>query len=301
MAIERDMTWDTNCASRHLGLWMVEPYWFFAALNSVQAGTYPVLNAAQIKDKEGETLFDIRDNGVAVVAMSGQMMKGDSKFGGVNTLRTRRAIREATQNDSVEAILLHIDSPGGTVAGTADLAADVQTATRLKPVSAHIDDLGASAAFWVASQAGRITANKTAEIGSIGTVAVARDTSGKAEMEGVKVHVLSTGEFKGSFADGAPVKPEHLAELQDRVDALNVHFLQGVAKGRRMPLEVVRKLADGRVHISSAAMGLGLIDRVASMDDAIQMAGRDARDARRIRKQNRKLQNKRLDGLQNLA
>ena len=135
--------------------------------------------------------------------------------------------------------------------------------------ASFIEDLGASAAYKAASQAGRLSANEPAFIGSIGVYQVVEDTSEMAEKMGVKVHVISTGEFKGAGVPGAPVTDAVLQDVQNEVDALNELFMKAVAKGRHMDIRTVRKLADGRVHIAAKAQSLGLIDAVESFDDAL--------------------------------
>lgn len=262
--ITDDCTFDPECAARHITDWLLEPSFACRAVAMIRSGTW----AAETSHRGGDILFMVED-GIATIPINGPMMKGDSKFGGTNSLRTRRAIRRAASDESVRGIMLQIDSPGGTVAGTGDLAGDVAAARKKKPVFAHVDDLGASAAFWIASQAEFVSANPTAEVGSIGTVAVVEDSSEAASASGVTVHVISTGEFKGAFVEGTPIPPEHLDMLQERVDDLNGHFLKAVSAGRRMPIADVRKIADGRVHIASKAKGMGLIDAVMTADQAV--------------------------------
>jgi signal peptide peptidase SppA len=209
--------------------------------------------------------------GVAVIEMSGELMKFSSSLSaGTSTVAVRRKLRAAAADDDVAAIVLRIDSPGGTVSGTQDLADDVAAAAAKKPVYAFIEDLGASAAYWVASQASKVFAsNGTTIVGSIGTFAVIEDTSGQAAMEGVKVHVIRAGEFKGGAVSGAPVEQKTLAWWQEMVDALNDQFVRGVAKGRGMTLARVRELADGRAHVGQAALDLGLVDGIQSFDETV--------------------------------
>lgn len=195
-------------------------------------------------------------------------MKGRSKFAGTDTLALRQKIRMAANNPRVNAIMLVVDSPGGTVAGTDELAEDVRAASQVKQVHAHIDDLGASAAFWVASQATRITAGRTSQVGSIGTMAIVADSSEAAKMEGIKIHVISTGAFKGAGVPGTVVTKEHLAELQQRVDDINEHFLAAVEAGRGMTRKEVTVVADGRVFVAQKAKEVKLIDEVMSLDEA---------------------------------
>lgn len=274
--ITDDHKFDPECAARHIADWLLEPTFASRAVAVIRGGTW----AAETVRERGEVLFMVED-GIATIPINGPIMKGDSKFGGTNSLRTRRAVRQAAGDASIKGIMLLVDSPGGTAAGTGELANDIRLARKAKPVFAHGEDLIASAAFWIAGQAEFVSANETAEVGSIGTVAVVEDSSGAAEMEGIKVHVISTGEFKGAFAPGVPIPEEHLAMLQERVDDLNGHFLKAVAAGRRMPIADVRKIADGRVHIASKAKALGLIDAVMTVDQA--MAGLRNRVARAAR------------------
>lgn len=257
-----------RCAAQHFGPWMVEPYWFMQAVAAVNSGAMQPETEMATDGNDGDGLV-VDENGIVSIPIHGQMTKGESSFGGVSTVRTRQTIRRATRDEAIKGILLHIDSPGGTVAGTAELADDVARANEIKPVFAYIEDLGASAAYWVASQAGRLSANATAMIGSIGTLLVLEDTSGKAEQAGIRVHVVSTGPYKGAFADGVEISEEQLDYAQGLVDELNGHFLQGVKRGRDMPIGDARKLADGQLHVAAQAKGLNLIDAVETLDETV--------------------------------
>jgi len=210
-------------------------------------------------------------DGIAMVSIDGQMQKGDSKYGGTNSVILRRSIRQAVADGDVRGIKMMVDSPGGTVAGTAELAADVARANAIKPVHAHLEDLGASAAYWVASQARVVTATPTTEIGSIGVLAVVEDFSKMYDMKGVKVHVISTGAYKGAGIEGAPVNEEQLAYWKDLVQTVHQHFLEAVSSGRRKSLSAVEAWADGRVFMSDRAAQMGMIDRVESIDGAMEI------------------------------
>ncbi len=213
--------------------------------------------------------YEVR-NGVAVIPISGPMTKQPTSFsGGCSTVMTRRAIRQAVSDEDVKAIVLAIDSPGGSVAGTGDLAADVLAATKSKPCYAFVEDSCCSAAYWVASQCTKIFANATAIVGSIGTYMVLDDQSRRYENAGINVHVISTGKYKGAGVEGAKITDEQLAEYQRTVNDLNSHFLAAVASGRRMKRSAVEAVADGRVHVGQEAMNLGLIDGLSSFDDLI--------------------------------
>ncbi len=263
-----------HCWNNHLGLWCVEALWFTQAVAMFRAGVW----AFQTREAPTPVLiqtaerrpYDLTPQGTAIIPLMGPLTKGGSfKFEGTSTVRTRRMLRMAVADEEVGNILLHIDSPGGHVAGIEALAADVASIRGRKPIVAHIDDLGASAAYWVASQADSIAANATSEIGSIGTMAVVEDTSGRMDRLGIKVHVVSTGLYKGIGAEGAPVSDTALAYIQERVNAINAHFLSAVQRGRRFTAEQVASIADGRVHIAAQAQAARLIDRVQSLDETL--------------------------------
>lgn len=203
----------------------------------------------------------------AIIDITGSLMKRQSSLSsGTSTIAARQLIRQAIDDPEVKSIVLRIDSPGGTVAGTQDLADEVSAAAKKKPVYAYVEDLAASAAYWIGSQATKLFANGTAMVGSIGTYMTVQDYSAVAAKQGIKVHVVRAGEFKGMGAPGTEVTPRQLAELQRVVDETNDQFVAAVAAGRRMPLEKARALADGRIHIGPAAVAAGLIDGVQSFD-----------------------------------
>jgi len=240
----------------------MEPKMLAHCVASVKAG---------IADREMSVLDDQYsiEDGLAIIEINGPMMKGSSKFGGCSTAMVRKMIRDASINADVKEILLLVESGGGSVYGTKELADDVKKANEKKRVTSYINDLGASAAYWVASQASTIFCNEMAEIGSIGVVAIVEDSSGAYEREGVKVHVISTGSMKGAFADGAPVTDEMLADLQDKVDQINNVFKGSVMFGRSMSAEKLDAIADGRTFTAKKSLELGLVDGIDSLESVI--------------------------------
>lgn len=235
--------------------------------------------------------FDFGSDGIAHLYLYGTLTKSPGSMErGTSTVYVRRLLRMAAADPDVRAILVHVDSPGGTVSGTDDLARDVADANRRKPVCVYIEDLCASAALWVSSMGSALWANPTALVGSIGTVMAIYDYSRMAENEGIRVHVVSTGPHKGAGIPGSQITDEQLAEFQRVVDQLNAHFLENVAAGRGMDIERVRSIADGRVHVARSldggedALSLGLIDEVMTIDEAVArcraMSGSPATGAR---------------------
>jgi signal peptide peptidase SppA len=222
----------------------------------------PQPTAEQAPAKGGKT--------TAVIRIAGTMAKSAGSFGGSSTVQTRREVRAAVNDPNVSGILLAIDSPGGNVAGTADLAADVKAARRKKPVWAHIDDLGASAAYWVASQADQVFANTpTALVGSIGTYGSVMDMSAAAERAGIRVHVFRTGPLKGAGSPGDVVTDEQLAHMQKRVDDTQTHFDDAVRKGRGLTAAQMDAVRTGGVWLAEEAKSLRLIDGVRSLESTL--------------------------------
>jgi len=262
----------TNCAAQHFGPWAIEPKWLDQAVSAYKAGTLRAQDNpdGQPSQDQQQPPFEIVGD-VAVVPITGAMTKRPSSFAATSTLKTRQALRAATGDPRATSILLVIDSPGGTVAGTGELARDIAElngdTVHGKPVDVHIDDLCASAAYWVASGARRIFANDTALVGSIGVFPLLEDTSGKLEAEGIKVHLINTGPNKGAFDGTGVAIPDHkLAAVQLEIDGLFDVFRNAVVTGRGMSNEQFNKAADGSVFIASQAQTMGLIDSVGSLD-----------------------------------
>ena len=271
---------DPRCTERHTGLMLIEPEWARRAIALYAVGQLPVVEARADDERLAYTI----QGRVAVIPMFGYMQKGESKFGGVSTVFTRRALRAATADEEVDTIVLHIDSPGGSVAGVSELAGEMVKAKKSKPLLAQIEDLGASAAYWVASQADRIYANETAEVGSIGTMAVIVDSSGMAARDGVKVHVIATGDKKGIGVPGREVTEDDLAYLRGRVEAINGFFQRAVQTGRGLSDKRMEEVSDGRVVIAAEAKRLGLIDGVQSMETTLAgMMPKAAKGDRRVK------------------
>lgn len=264
---------------QYLGVWAIRETEFLGHVEWAKSLDLHVhLNspqAAMARGRGGDDMEATVQDGVAVIPLRGTLMKQVSSMSnGTSTVLARRLVRSMANNDDVKAIVLHVDSPGGTVAGTKELADDVAEAAKRKPVYAYIDDLGASAAYWISSQATKVFANETALVGSIGTYGVVHDMSGLAAREGVKVHVVRAGAFKGMGTPGTEVTAEQLQDLQRIVNEQNEFFLKGVAKGRNLSLSQVREIADGRIHVGKAAQSMSLIDGVSTLDAVFAQAAK---------------------------
>lgn len=261
-------------ADEYLGLWSFEPERFAAMWCAIAAEDMVRHMAAAPRGQPVQSSLELAPGkggqSVAVVKAVGTLMKQQSSFGGTSTIQLRRDIRQAAADDSVSGILLAFDSPGGTVAGVADLAADVRAAAKRKPVWAHVDDLTASAAYWVASQADAIYANSaTALVGSIGTIMTVYDASKAADAEGISVRVFATGPLKGAGTPGTEITSEQAAYFQRMVDATQAHFDAAVRQGRGMSASDLAAVRSGGVWLADEAIGLKLIDGIRPLEKTL--------------------------------
>lgn len=192
-------------------------------------------------------------------------------------LQVRDEVNALAAHESVGEILVYIDSPGGTVQGAHDLYESIRRASAVKRVTAFAEDTCASAAYEAACGATEIVCNPTCAVGSIGTYVVMADASRMFEKMGVDIIVVRSGPNKGTGIQGAKITAEEVAQVQQYVDSINRHFLAAVAKGRRMSIERVRDVADGRVFVGAEAVAAGLADRVAMFEDVLgEIAERNA-------------------------
>jgi signal peptide peptidase SppA len=227
--------------------------------------------------KVGETLAQIEISyqlplsiagSVATIPISGILLKsvpGWVRYWEIEATgydEIRQMVGLAVADPRVERIELRIDSPGGQVAGGMEAAEAIRAADGVKPVTAVVEDLAASGAYWLATSARRIEAGRNAEVGSIGVYMVYRDWSRMYEAAGIKTIVIRSGEHKGMGVPGAPITEAQVAAEQEVVDQIAAHFVQQVAQGRRRTVEQIRPLATGRVWLAPAALELGLIDGI---------------------------------------
>lgn len=208
-------------------------------------------------------------NGVAILEVTGVLNKYPSSVGETSTTILRHQLRTARSDERVRAIALLIDSPGGAAKGVKDLHEDLVVTAKSMPVWSYIEDMGASAAYFLASATDRIACGQTAVVGGIGTFMVAHDASKAASDAGIVVHVIKAGEFKGMGTEGTEITEDQLNEIQRLVDHTNTFFLRAVQDGRELNTAALARVSDGRVHIGERAQALGLVDGIETFDTFI--------------------------------
>lgn len=239
-----------------------------------------VFAATKAKRQEGDKLYE-QIGSTAVVRLSGPLTKKPTSMswliGGASTLQAREAIRSAKADKTVGQLLMVLDSPGGQVDGTEQLANDIRAFG--KPTGAFVDGLCCSAALWIATACDSIVASgNTDTVGSIGVITSVTDYSRLYENQGMHVEVVSTGMHKGSGTRGTPLTAPQRAEIQRHIDDLGANFKQAVMAGRGLTEEAINALATGTVWTAERAVDLGLIDSVCSFDDCLSQLSAQAED-----------------------
>jgi signal peptide peptidase SppA len=218
-----------------------------------------------------------------VIAPHASMVNGMSQPRGIDCATLCRRLDEAAASMAARSILLHVDSPGGAVAGLSDVVARVRAVNEQKPVIAIANDCMASAAYWISSQAREIYATPIAMVGSIGVYNVVEDTSEAYAKQGVKRYLVRAGERKGGGADGIKVEQEDLDEMTAVAVALRQVFVSDVARGRGLDQARVLSMAEGLVWVGAEAQQMGLINGVRLAGDlAAEMHERFGLSSNRI-------------------
>ena len=251
-----------------------------ALVESFLAGDRPQIIEAALARKSAATeepAYQMMGQGVAMVPIMGTLMKRmnllDQMSGGTSYDKIGQALKAALADPNVAAILLNIDSPGGTVDGAKSVADQIHAARGVKPIVAHSDGQMASAAYWLGSAADRVMASDTALVGSIGVAGTHFDRSGQDAQNGVKRTIISSGKYKRIASDAEPLSPEGQDYLQQLSDTYYGLFLGSVGQHRGLNAETVHaQMGDGRTFIGKQAQDAGLVDKIGSLDAAVALA-----------------------------
>lgn len=197
-------------------------------------------------------------------------------FGCTTVEGLRQALAAEINDPAVKAIVLEIDSPGGTVAGITELCAEIRAVRGgAKPIVAVANTCAASAAYWLASQADEVVASPSANVGSVGVYAVHEDDSAMLEMIGVKITLISAGPYKTEGNEFEPLTDAARTDIQGRVDANYGQFLADVAAGRRIPVsDVEANYGGGRLLTAKDARAAGMVDRVETLAQTVARLNR---------------------------
>lgn len=192
--------------------------------------------------------------------------------------RIKEELEKAAKDKHIKAVVLRINSPGGTVSG-ADVVLHELLAFKAEqnlPVVACLTGLATSGGYYVAQAADTIVAYPTCITGSIGVLSMKLNLKGLMDKVGVDGEIVKSGRWKDFWSPFRPATPEEKRMMQEIIDDFYRGFVEVVAKGRKLKLEEVRRVADGRIFTASQAKDLGLVDQLGYLDDALEMAKKAA-------------------------
>jgi protease-4 len=217
------------------------------------------------------------ERAIGVVVASGEILDGTQPAGTVGGDSTAALLRRARDDSAIKAVVLRIDSPGGSVLASEQIYREVLALRAAgKPVIASMGELAASGGYYIAAGADEIIASASTITGSIGVFAVLPTLDRTLAKLGVQVDGVGTTALSGSMRVDRPLKPEIEAILQAGVDHSYAEFLQRVASGRHRSVAAIDEIAQGRVWAGSDAQRIGLVDTIGGYEDALHAAAKRA-------------------------
>ena len=209
---------------------------------------------------------------IALVYAQGSILYGEGSPTIMGQETMNKALQSAREDRNVKAVVLRINSPGGS-ALTSDLIwREVEKTAKEKPVVVSISDVAASGGYYIATPATYIIAQPTSITGSIGVFGTLPNASELAKQWGISSYTLSTHERSATYSPLRPLSDTFRAELTEGIEQTYQTFLERVASGRSMSIESVDAIAQGRVYLAPKALELGLVDEIGMLDDAINKA-----------------------------
>lgn len=226
-----------------------------------------------VESEEGGSLFG--GGKVGVIPIEGLIQdggRGGLLFGSSGARAIMQDIRAAAKDDSLDAIVILINSPGGSPSASHAIYQEIMKLRKKKKVVACMTDVAASGGYYVASACDRIVAGAGTLTGSIGVIFGGVSYYGLMEKVGVTNATQTAGRYKDTGSPLRPMRPDEKALLQGMLNDIYEQFIGAVAKGRGMEVAKVRKLAEGRVYTGAQAKAVGLVDETGNFYDAVKLA-----------------------------
>lgn len=247
-------------------------------LNYKESDRLPRVKAAAYRGVTPESLGLNTGERVAVIYASGGINSGKSGSGPfdgptVGSDTVAKAIRDARDDKAVRAIVLRVDSPGGSALASDMIWQAVESAKQKKPVVASMSDVAASGGYYISTNANRIVAEPSTITGSIGVFAGKPVLKGFYDWIGVNSEYVLRGKNAGLYRETEPFTPAERAKFEETVRAIYYDdFLPKVARGRNRDVEYIHSIAQGRVWSGAQAKERGLIDEFGGLDRAVEVA-----------------------------
>lgn len=240
------------------------------SFRKISLSTYA--NAPSKETKERDS-----NNKVAVIYAEGEIVDGQGGIRNIGGDRFAKQLRQLRLDKNVKAVVLRVNSPGGSAVASDVIQREVRLTQKVKPVIVSMGNVAASGGYWISTYSTRIFAEPNTITGSIGVFGLALNFQKLANNNGISWDVVKTSRFADSNTSSRPKTPEELAISQRIVDQIYDQFLDKVSESRKIPKQKVAEIAQGRVWSGEEALKLGLIDSIGGMDDAIEYAAKQAK------------------------
>lgn len=210
----------------------------------------------------------IGEKKVGVIHINGEI--GSTASGGTSAEYILRLLRKAENASDIGAVVLRINSPGGTAASSQEIAMEINRFD--KPIVASISDSGASGAYWVASACDKIICAPSSAVGSIGVIMIVPTFKELFEKLGIEYVVISKGKFKDIGNPSRKLTREERKILEEHAQLVYRQFIEGISENRKMDIDKVESIATGEVYVGEKAKELGLVDENGTFFDAVNEA-----------------------------
>lgn len=200
---------------------------------------------------------------IAIVNIKGVIIESSS---------TIEEIKQYRKNPSIKAIILRVDSPGGAVVPSQEIYEEIKRTIKVKPVVVSMGSVAASGGYYISCPATKIIANPGTLTGSIGVLMELPNIKGLLDKIGVKSETVKSGKYKDITSPFKTLQQDEREVLQRLINDVHEQFINAVSEGRKIPLQNVIKIADGRVFTGMKAKELGLVDEIGDLDYAIKVA-----------------------------
>lgn len=243
------------------------------SFNQVSAEDYARLVDARKKIHDGDGSAEI-----GVIVASGEIQDGKAPPGTIGGDSLSRLIRQARLDKDIKAVVLRVDSPGGSVAASEEIYRELEALRAAgKPLVVSMGDLAASGGYYISAPADQIWASPATLTGSIGIFAIIPTINQTLSKVGVGVDGVGTTPLAGALSIERPLSPEISELLQSQIDRGYQQFVDRVAAGRRQTPQEIDAIGQGRVWAGADARRLGLVDRLGTLEDAVRAAARLAK------------------------
>jgi protease IV len=214
---------------------------------------------------------------IAVLYAQGNIVNGEGGVGQIGGDSLARQLRELRVDENVKAVVLRVNSPGGSALASDIIQREVRLLQKQKPVVVSMGDVAASGGYWISTYSNKIFAEPNTITGSIGVIGINFNYQKLANNNGVNWDVVKTSKLADSSTIARPRTPQELAISQQIVDDIYDDFLNKVSESRKLPKQQVAEIAQGRVWSGTDAKKIGLIDDIGGLNDAIVYAAETAK------------------------